>query len=624
MNKKTVKRTIIILLCVCLAFSALTACNKKTASKKKKSNKQNTVNVTSQENSSDSSEVEDDLIDTDSEEVETDPDSLEDNEEPGIELQQYNGKFFNGSAPVINTYRGVGGAIYNLYTYMPYKNKANAFTEREAQEQFNRMQKIGVQLVRSDYNTYMNYVSTTKSWDFQNTEYMKAFIKEGLELKKRNIDIAITPGWCHQELVDHTGTIFSSELYVQPKVYDKNGKYLTGENMYYSYKSGNKYTAEGKVMTQTEWKQAMMEGFEASNAKWIKWMEDSILTLRAKGLTNLNTIAMFTEPCTGPWTAERRLHNYECYVISCKTMDAMLKKVGLRSQFTLVGPDTAVGSGVKDNIPINYDFKYLEKPEESHSECLAYMLENAADYLDVFSSHTYFRADDPTQDTFHDEATMYASAWMNTMKLYGSKKEFWCDEWAVAITGRNYSYHESPMLGSQIAACMIALQEQGVSGGFYWSLYNQQWPNNLSTGGEFVEGIQMTGMAYTLQLSTIPATQYYSYAMLSRFYKNMNIVYKSEYEDASGVYFSMIGNKNGGTTITVVNNNSDKVKTEFALQKSLNGATLYRHVYNSVSMKKNGITQVIPADRVYGPVNSKLVDVLEPYCVAVYTTEKLS
>ena len=104
----------------------------------------------------------------------------------------------------------------------------------------------------------------------------------------------------------------------------------------------------------------------------------------------------------------------------------------------------------------------------------------------------------------------------------------------------------------------------------------------------------------------------------------MNIVYKSEYEDASGVYFSMIGNKNGGTTITVVNNNSDKVKTEFELQKSLNGATLYRHVYNSVSMKKNGITQVIPADRVYGPVNSKLVDVLEPYCVAVYTTERLS
>lgn len=86
----------------------------------------------------------------------------------------------------------------------------------------------------------------------------------------------------------------------------------------------------------------------------------------------------------------------------------------------------------------------------------------------------------------------------------------------------------------------------------------------------------------------------------------------------------MLGNQKGGTTFTVVNNNGDSVKAEISLEKSLNGATLYRHVYNPNTMKKNAVTQVIPANRAYRPVNSKLVDILEPGCVAVYTTEKLN
>ena len=615
---KTLQKLILLCLCFCLAFSSLTGCSSKKSSKKKSTGKkssQTTAEASTYSNSSDGL-----IDDEESDDDWTDPEDGEGEEE----LTVYPAKFFNGSAPVINTYCGAGSVLYEMYTYMPYKNKKNMFTEREAQEQFNRMQQIGISLVRTDYNTYMNYVAETGSWDFENTEYMKAFIKEGLELKKRNINIGIVPGWSHHALVDDTSSIGSKQLYVQPEVYDENCKYLIGDDMYYSYKEGNKFNAAGNVMTKAEWKQAMNAGFTATTANWTKWMKDSILTLRAKGLTNLNTIIMFTEPCKVFWTAEKRLHHYECYVQSCEAMDSMLKSIGLRSQFTLVGPNTAVGSGVKDNIPINYNFKYLEKPEESHSECLAYMLENAAGYLDVFSSHTYFKADDPTKDTYYDEATIYASAWMNTMKLYGSRKEYWIDEWATGITDGSYLYRESPFLGTQIASCMIALQEQGVSNGVYWSLYNQQWPNNTSTGGEFVQGIQMCGLANTLQLSTIPSTQYYAFALLSRFYSGMNRVYKSDYDSDMGVYYSMLGNQKGGTTFTVVNNNGDSVKAEINLEKSLNGATLYRHVYNPNTMKKNAVTQVIPANRAYRPVNGKLVDILEPGCVAVYTTEKLN
>ena len=104
----------------------------------------------------------------------------------------------------------------------------------------------------------------------------------------------------------------------------------------------------------------------------------------------------------------------------------------------------------------------------------------------------------------------------------------------------------------------------------------------------------------------------------------MNRVYKSDYDSDMGVYFSMLGNQKGGTTFTVVNNNGDSVKVEISLEKSLNGAALYRHVYNPNTMKKNAVTQVIPANRAYRHVNGKLVDILEPGCVAVYTTEKLN
>lgn len=618
---KTLQKLILLCLCFFLAFSSLTGCSSKKSSKKKSTGKKSSQTVTESSTYSNSS---DGLIDDEeSDDDWTDPEDGEGEEE----LTVYPAKFFNGSAPVINTYRGAGSVLYELYTYMPYKNKMNMFTEREAQEQFNRMQQIGISLVRTDYNTYMNYVAETGSWDFENTDYMKAFIKEGLEMKKRNIDIAIVPGWSHHALVDDTSSIDSKQLYVQPEVYDENGKYLIGDDMYYSYKEGNKFNAAGKVMTKAEWKQAMNAGFAATTANWTKWMKDSILTLRAKGLTNLNTIIMFTEPCKVFWTAEKRLHHYECYVQSCKAMDSMLKSVGLRSQFKLVGPNIAYDQGggtVKDGIAVDYSFKKLKDPANSYSEGLAYMLENAAEYLDVFSVHTYYKSNDPTKDVYYDLAKQYSSDWMSTMKRYATGKEFWVDEWAVGESDRAQAYHDSPYLGTQMAISTIAMQEQGISNSVYWSLYNQQWPNNINTGGEFTNGVQMCGLANSLQLSTIPSTQYYAFALLSRFYSGMNRVYKSSYEEMVGVYYAMLGNQKGGVTITAVNNNSEAVKAEISLEKSLNGATLYRHVYNPNTMKKNAVTQVVPADRAYRPVNGKLVDILEPGCVAIYTTEKLN
>ena len=525
------------------------------------------------------------------------------------------------SRAIQNNFLGLN-AVYHGYAGFN-DTDGRVYSEKLCDLEADRAADLGIKIARTYYK-WIAYDFEKQRWDWENSHDFKAFCRWAKRLKDRNIDIAIVPGWSHHALVDDTSSIDSKQLYVQPEVYDENGKYLIGDDMYYSYKEGNKFNAAGKVMTKAEWKQAMNAGFAATTANWTKWMKDSILTLRAKGLTNLNTIIMFTEPCKISFTAEKRLHHYECYVKSCEAMDSMLKSIGLRSQFTLVGPNIAAGGTIKDGIAVDYKFKYLKNPGETYSECLAYMLENAVDYLDVMSAHNYFKSDDPTKDVYYDNAKRYTEEWMHYVNLYAPGKEFWIDEWATGITDGSYLYRESPFLGTQIASCMIALQEQGVSNGVYWSLYNQQWPDNTSTGGEFVQGIQMCGLANTLQLSTIPSTQYYAFALLSRFYSGMNRVYKSDYDSDMGVYFSMLGNQKGGTTFTVVNNNGDSVKAEISLEKSLNGATLYRHVYNPNTMKKNAVTQVIPANRAYRPVNGKLVDILDPGCVAIYTTEKLN
>ena len=617
-RKKRLIKAIILVLCMAMTLSLLAACKKSKKSPKKESPKDKTT-VEAPISDSPSSEIEEPFEDPGDDWQE--PEDLEETEE----LDTYTCKFLNNTAPVMTNYRGSSSVLYEMYTYMPYINKANSFTEREAQEQFNRMQEIGISLVRTDYNTYMNYDSKSGSYNFESA-YMQAYYKEGLEMKKRGIDIAILPGWSHHALVDNTSSIASQPLYVSPEIYDANGRQLIGDNLYDSYNEGDKFDANGALLTKDAWKKAMNTAYTETMSRWKSWMRESILNLRAHGLTNIDTIIMFTEPCKVGFNPDKRLYHYETYVEACRVMDGLLKEMGLRDQFVLVGPNIANdGSGTAGyrNGGVDYKFKTNIEIHSTYSEGLAYMLENAMDYLDVFSTHTYFRSKDATSDTYYYSADMYVSDWMKTVKDYTGDKEFWVDEWNTGVSGSSYLYDNSPWLGTQLAAVVINMQEYGVSNNILWSLYNQQWPNHTGTGGEFVDGVQMCGLAYSLQLSTIPNTQYYGYTLLSRFLNHKNIVYQSAY-DKDGVYFSMVGNANGETTILAVNCNGDDVKVEMDLEKSLGGITLYRHVYNPNTWKANAVTQVIPADRAYRPVQNRLVDILKAGEVAVYTTDKLA
>lgn len=580
---KILRSALLLILCLTISVSVFAGCSKKDNNDNTSSKNQTSSDVASKDEPS--SEPEDVSSEETIEDDIWDDEYIEDDFDYGDEASDEevfigNATVKNGSSPVMTTYRGFGSIVHQMYEYMPYKNKQNEYTEEQAQEQFNRMQTIGIDLIRSDWNTYMTYDASTQDFDFENTAYIKAFYKAGLELKKRNIDIGITTGWSHHALVDDSSSIGSKELYV-----------------------------EG------DW--------NATLNNWLTWMEKSILNFRSHGLTNLNTLILFTEPGKVDWNDTNaknrgdgkddayRIDMWNKWIECAKALDASLKEMGLRDKYILVGPNQATYSdGYRGNA----------------GDFMKYVAERGGDeYLDVYSSHNYVKPNDATQDTCYDFMQItYKDYLLDQLRNeVGSTKPFWIDEWNVGEVGYAQLHRESPWRGTQLGVCATAIMEFGIENSMLWTLYSQQWPNNTQSSGEFTNGIQMCGLALGLNFTTVPTTQYYAFALLSKFLSTTDIVYTVEYDNAYGLYYAYATNKNGDITIIAVNAYSGGAQGfELEFEKSLGGKTLYRHLYDPTTCKADGTTQILPADRAYKSVENKLVDLLPTGGFAIYTSIK--
>lgn len=577
---KILQKTLLLILCLAISVSVFAGCSKKDE-ENPSSEPQNSDVTSSEENlSSEDEEVSsEETIEEDNWDDEYfEDDFFGDESNDGVFIG--NGTVKNGSAPIMTTYRGFGSIVHQMYEYMPYKNKQNEYTEEQAQEQFNRMQTIGIDLIRSDWNTYMTYDAEIGDFDFENTEFIKAFYKSGLELKKRNIDIGITTGWSHHALVDNSSSINSIELYVE----------------------GN---------------------WQATLNNWITWMEESILNFRSHGLTNLNTLILFTEPGKVDWNDTNaknrgdgkddayRIDMWNKWIECAKALDYSLKTMGLRDKYILVGPNQAT---------------YATDYRGNAGDFMKYVAQHGGDeYLDVYSSHNYVKPNDATQDVCYDfmEITYKDYLLDQLRNECGSTKPFWIDEWNVGEVGYAQLHRESPWRGTQLGVCATAIMNFGIENSMLWTLYSQQWPNNTNSSGEFTDGIQMCGLALGLNFTTVPTTQYYAFALLSKFLSTTDIVYEVEYDKLYGLYYAYATNKNGDVTIIAVNAYAGEAQGfELGFEKSLGGKTLYRHLYDPATCTPNGTMQIIPADRAYKSVDDKLVDLLPSGGLAIYTTIK--
>ena len=91
----------------------------------------------------------------------------------------------------------------------------------------------------------------------------------------------------------------------------------------------------------------------------------------------------------------------------------------------------------------------------------------------------------------------------------------------------------------------------------------------------------------------------------------------------TGVYAAMTENQQGEVSIMAVSTNIEDTQLTLHFEKSLNGATLYRHVYNPNKITCTTGGELINPDLKITDTNTVLEDVIEPYCVVVYTTKKL-
>lgn len=580
---KILQNSLLLLLCLAISLASFVGCNPNNEN-------ENTSSLESQ-TSSDTTSVEQEPSSSDDENISSEETGAEDIwDDEFVEGDDFDEDFEevafvdnatvkNNSSPIMTGYRGFGSIVHQMYEYMPYKNKKNEYTEEQAQEEFNRMQTIGIELIRSDWNTYITYDAEKNDFDFENTEYIKAFYKAGLELKKRNIDIGITTGWSHHALVDDSSSIPSKELYVDG-----------------------------------DWQTTLKN--------WKTWMEKSILNFRSHGLTNLNTLILFTEPGKVDWNDTNaknrgdgkddayRIDMWNKWIECAKELDASLKSMGLRDQYILVGPNQVATNDYRGNA----------------GDFMKYVALNGGDeYLDVYSSHNYINPTNPTDDVCYDFMEInYKEYFLDQLRNEcKSSKPFWIDEWNVGQAGYRQLHKESPWRGTQLGVCATAIMEFGIENSMLWTLYSQQWPNNTQSSGEFADGVQMCGLALGLNFTTVPTTQYYAFALLSKFLSTTDIVYEVEYDKFYGLYYAYATNKDGDVTIIVVNAYSGGAQGfELNFEKSLGGKTLYRHVYDPETCKANGTMQIIPADRAYKSVEDKLVDLLVPGAVAVYTTVK--
>ena len=243
------------------------------------------------------------------------------------------------------------------------------------------------------------------------------------------------------------------------------------------------------------------------------------------------------------------------------------------------------------------------------------------DACDLFSMHRY-NGTDLTADNY-DLWKMWAELYRETTSF----ENFVWDEYNTCVQGENsYLSKGNAYNGTQLALGQICMLNYGVYTSYIWTLYDQQWPNNSVTkpADNFFDGIHKHGIAPSLLESSIVFPPYYSFSLVANALGDKGSkVYRGDDDTYEGVYAAMTENQQGEVSIVAVSTNIEDTKLTLNFEKSLNGVTLYRHVYhpNKITCTTGG--EMINPDLQLTNTNTVLKDVIEPYCVVVYTMKKL-
>lgn len=134
----------------------------------------------------------------------------------------------------------------------------------------------------------------------------------------------------------------------------------------------------------------------------------------------------------------------------------------------------------------------------------------------------------------------------------------------------------------------------------------------------------MCGIAPTFLLSSIVFPPYYSFSLVANALGDKGSkLYRGDDDTYEGVYAAMSESPDGEISIVVASTNIDETQLTLNFEKSLQGKTFYRHVYEPYNVVCTTEGELINPDLKLTNTTTALKDIIKPFNVVVYTTKKL-
>ncbi len=458
----------------------------------------------------------------------------------------------------------------------------NGYTASQINTEISRMKSMGINMVRSyfdetfnaSYNSVRNIITYTYSRDRMTA------LKNWLQVMKDNdIEVALNMSWSISDIFEQTYTCYDG--------WNNNSgsAFVNALNAYYK-----------------------RNGKEKTIAAYGAWVNESVdYLINRCGYTNITHLIMFTEPGVSGNGNDYWLD----YTDMVASADAALKDAGNRNSVKIVGPNVAIGDSTHTDSVTN-DLLHFD---------------SLKDYIDVYSFHFYaphwpgLNGLFSKEDAYTDNYQKYTAMFDQFVSFANERgKSYWMDEYNYSFRSDGITaVQEDSIMGTQYAQEIIAAMNNGVENSLLWQLFEIKWPGRSSTTWEFENGVHVIGLAPTLTESAVPYAPYYAYAMLSRYMgERGSDVYAGS--GTSGVYATMVQNDDGTQSIAVVNTNSTAMNVTTNLNRSLDGATMYRICYDPEDVYPDSSATMINPDSMIVGINNTFTDVIPANSFVIYTT----
>lgn len=216
-------------------------------------------------------------------------------------------------------------AVYHGYAGMPDVD-GRVYTEELCEIEADRVAELGLRVARTFYKWYA-WDDKSKTWDWE-SERCNVFYRWLERMKKRNIQISLNTGWC-----------------------------LPGDV------NGNGWNPDTPFKYEANWTEQVKA--------YAKWVSESLYQLiEVRGFTNITYIELFTEPQYALRLKETpdNKHAYELWADCAKAVTEQLVADNRRHWVKIIGPNEG---------------------STSTSVMNKWVADNAAEYVDIFSSHNY-------------------------------------------------------------------------------------------------------------------------------------------------------------------------------------------------------------------------------------------